>query len=112
MIKIFIVGFPRTMDEPAIKRIFDEYGDVNTVTVITDEESGQSKGYAFVDMQDEVGALLAIKQLHGSELEGRTLNVRLADRPARTRREETPAYQKRYEKVAPPRQRRRRRNAS
>lgn len=79
MTRIFAVGFPREMTEAAIKALFDEFGDVAKLKLITDQDTGFSKGYAFIDFSDEVGARLAIKELDGSQFEGRTLNVRVAD---------------------------------
>ena len=77
MIKLFIVGFPKEMDEPALHTFFSDFGDVDTVKIITDQDTGLSKGYAFVDFMDETGARLAIKELDGSIMEDRTLSVRL-----------------------------------
>jgi RNA recognition motif-containing protein len=100
MIKIFIVGIPREMDATALTALFSEFGDVADVKVITDLVTGKSKGYAFVDLLDETGANLAIKELDGSELEGRTLNVRLAEKQPRPRLPESPVQRKQYEKVS------------
>jgi RNA recognition motif-containing protein len=113
MIKVFIVGFPREMEAGQLKELFDEFGDVHQVTLITDQESGQSKGYAFVDFLDETGARLAIKELDGTLLNGRILNVRLADRQPRARIiVERPVSERAYHKVRQPREtkRPRRRN--
>lgn len=111
MIKLFVVGFPREMDEQALHTYFSDFGDIHAVKIITDQETGQSKGYAFVDFLDEVGANLAIRDLDGSEMDGRTISVRVAEKQARTRKVvEIPVHEKTYEKVrqhAGKRQRRR-----
>jgi len=110
MIKLFTVGFPKEMDEAALHTFFSDFGDVAAVKIITDQETGFSKGYAFVDFLDEVGANLAIKELDGSTLEGRTLGVRLADKQSRPRMDnERPHQQRSYEKVRQPKSKRPRR---
>lgn len=99
-----MVGFPRNMKAQDLKSLLDDFGDVQTVTVVTEPETGQSKGYAFADFLDAAGARLAIKELDGSLLEGRTLNVRLADRQPRPRKEQDlPLHERRYERVKRPR---------
>jgi RNA recognition motif-containing protein len=100
MIKIFAVGFPREMDEPAIYQLFSDFGDVKTVKLITDQQTGQSKGYAFIDFLDEAGAKLAIRDLDNTQLGDRTISVRFVDREARPRTiTERPVQQRTYEKV-------------
>lgn len=104
MIKLFVVGIPREMDAGGLKGLFEEFGDVEAVTVITDQATGQSKGYGFVDLSDEVSARLAIKELDGAQLEGRTLSVRVADKQPRPRKDlEVPVHLRQYEKVRQPR---------
>jgi len=100
MIKLFIVGFPKEMDEPELHTFFSDFGDVEAVKIITDQDTGLSKGYAFVDFMDETGARLAIKELDGSTLEGRTLGVRMADKQPRPRTPVVrPVAERQYEKV-------------
>jgi len=104
MTKLFVVGLPRAMDAGGLKGLFDEFGDVEAVTLITDRDTGQSKGYGFIDLSDEVSARLAIKELDGAQLDGRTLSVRVADRQPRPRKSlEVPVSQRQYEKVRQPR---------
>jgi RNA recognition motif-containing protein len=79
MYKLFVVGFPRDMDENGLKEVFDDFGDVERVTIVTEPATGQSKGYAFVSFLDEAGARLAIRDLDQSKIAGRTLNVRFAE---------------------------------
>ena len=113
MIKLFCVGFPKEMDQQGLHVFFSDFGDVAGVKIITDQETGQSKGYAFVDFLDTVGADLAIKELDGTQLEGRTLGVRLADRQPRTRvTKEIPVQQRSYEKVRQPGNKRPRRRSA
>jgi RNA recognition motif-containing protein len=93
MAKLFIVGFPRDYQQIALLELFSIHGTVNTVTLITDKETGQPKGYGFITMNDEAGARRAIAALNGMTIEGRTVSVRIADdKPERTPR---PASQQR-----------------
>lgn len=79
MVKLFIIGFPRETDELQLVEMFSAHGLVNTVTIIRDQLSGISKGYAFVDMLDTPSANRAISALDGSTLSNRTLSVRIAE---------------------------------
>jgi RNA recognition motif-containing protein len=79
MVKLFIVGFPREADELQLVEMFSAHGLVNTVTIIRDQVSGTSKGYAFVEMLDAPSADRAIEALNGSAITGRTLSVRIAE---------------------------------
>jgi len=79
MIKLFTVGFPRETDELQLLGLFSDHGLVNTLTIIRDQTSGESKGYAFVEMLDKAGADRAIAALDGSVMGGRTLSVRIAE---------------------------------
>lgn len=104
MIKLFIVGIPKDMDAQHLKALLDDFGDVQGVTIVTQQETGQSKGYAFADFLDAPGARLAIKELDGSLLDGRTLSVRLADRQPRPRKSQhIPLYERRYKRARKPR---------
>ncbi|WP_439696687.1 RNA recognition motif domain-containing protein [Mucilaginibacter sp. AW1-7] len=84
MVKLFIVGIPRDMEEIELLEIFTLYGQVEQVKIITDIDTGQSKGYGFINMADEPGAIRAIDALNGATIDDREISVRLADdkRPA------------------------------
>jgi len=82
MTKLFIVGFPREMDELQLAQLFGPYGDIILLTIARDKESGKSKGFGFIQM-DDAGAGQAIAALDGFEMEDRKLEVRVAeDKPA------------------------------
>jgi RNA recognition motif-containing protein len=68
--------------EESIRSIFESHGTVDTVSLVTDRDSGRSRGFAFVEMPDEDDADKAIGALHGSSLDGRELNISEA-RPRR-----------------------------
>ncbi|MCR8556524.1 RNA-binding protein [Mucilaginibacter sp. BJC16-A38] len=79
MAKLFIVGFPKDFQQIALVELFSAHGMVNTVTLVTDKETGDPKGYGFITMSDEVGANRAIQALDGTSIDGRTVSVRFAE---------------------------------
>ncbi|MFS2185463.1 RNA recognition motif domain-containing protein [Mucilaginibacter sp. Mucisp84] len=79
MIKLFIVGFPRDMEEIELVELFSAYGTVSTVRIITDKDSGISKGYGFLEMTDEAGAQRAIDAMNGATIDEREISVRIAE---------------------------------
>lgn len=81
MTKLFVVGLPRDMEETELLEIFSAYGQVGLITIVTEKETGQSKGYAFVHMDDKAGAQRAIDALNGAEIDDRTITVRIAEKP-------------------------------
>jgi RNA recognition motif-containing protein len=85
---IFVAGLSFRATDSDLASIFEEYGNVSSARVITDRMSGRSKGYGFVELEDEEAASKAISELNGAELDGRTISVSEA-RP----REERPARQ-------------------
>lgn len=58
--------------------LFEEYGTVSSVKVITDKFSGKSKGFGFVEMADDAEAKKAIEELNGTEVKGRNISVNQA----------------------------------
>ncbi|WP_158829138.1 RNA recognition motif domain-containing protein [Mucilaginibacter lacusdianchii] len=81
MTKLFTVGFSRDTDEVQLDELFSQHGLVKTLTIVRDQQTGESKGYAFVQMLDEAGGERAIKGLDGLRINGRTLSVRYAAQP-------------------------------
>lgn len=79
MAKLFIVGFPKEMEEIELVEMFSFCGTVNTVTIVTDKDTGQSKGYGFITMSDQEGADRAILAMDGTEIGKRTISVRIAE---------------------------------
>ncbi len=73
--RIYVGNLPYTVDGQQLASLFGEYGEVIEATVITDRDSGQSKGFGFVQMADDNEALNAISQLNGSQLGNRTIRV-------------------------------------
>lgn len=73
--KIYIGGLPYQTDDEQLSRIFAPYGEVASSKVITDRDTGRSKGFGFVEMNDNEAAKRAIAELHEAELDGRTITV-------------------------------------
>ncbi|MHC4428023.1 MAG: RNA recognition motif domain-containing protein [Planctomycetota bacterium] len=73
--KIYVGNISFDTDEEALRQAFSAHGDVEEVAVITDRDTGRSRGFAFVTMPDDAAARAAIDGLNGKELDGRTLNV-------------------------------------
>ncbi len=75
MTNVFVgnLSFQTTQDD--LNSIFSQYGAVERVNVVTDRTTGQSRGFAFVEMSSRSEAESAISALNGTDLHGRTLNV-------------------------------------
>ncbi len=75
MTNIFVgnLSFKTTQDE--LLAAFSQYGNVERVSIVTDRETGQPRGFAFVEMTEKRDAETAISQLNGADLNGRTMNV-------------------------------------
>jgi cold-inducible RNA-binding protein len=73
--KIYVGNLSYEVTEDDLKLAFKEFGQVETVTLIKDKYSGQSKGFGFVEFASKTEGQAAIDGLNGKELKGRTLNV-------------------------------------
>jgi len=67
------LSFDTTEDQ--LRQLFAAFGETNSVSIITDKYSGESRGFAFVEMPTKAEAIAAISGLTGRELNGRALNV-------------------------------------
>lgn len=63
------------MNDESLAGLFTSFGAVSSARIVTDRESGRSKGFGFVEMDDESAANTAIEKLNGTEQMGRTINV-------------------------------------
>lgn len=72
---IFIAGLSFKVNDADLANLFEEYGTIRSARVITDRQTGRSKGYGFVEIEDEEAANQAIAELNGAEYDGRTLAV-------------------------------------
>ncbi len=85
MKKLYVGNLSYRTSENDLRNSFERYGVVNQVSVITDRETGRSKGFAFVEMQNDNEADDAIQGMNGVELGDRTLTVNEA-RPQEERK--------------------------
>jgi RNA recognition motif-containing protein len=76
---IFVGSLPYSLQEADLQELFEAYGEVTTVKIIIDRESGRSKGFGFVEMSDDEAAQKAISGLNGSEVSGRSIAVSQAE---------------------------------
>ena len=89
--KIYVGNLNYATSEDTLKSAFTQFGEVDSVSVIRDRFTQQSKGFAFVEMQDDKCAQSAISALNGKELDGRKVRVNIAEgktRAARPKRED------------------------
>ena len=75
MTKIFVGNLNFAANEAFVRSLFEQYGQVDQVSVVTDRETGRSRGFAFVEMTDDSQATQAISGLNGRDVDGRALNV-------------------------------------
>jgi cold-inducible RNA-binding protein len=75
MKNIFVGNLNFGATEAAIRSMFEEYGTVERVNIVTDRDTGQARGFGFVEMSAAADADRAIAALNGKEVDGRTLNV-------------------------------------
>lgn len=76
---IFVGSLPFSLQEDDLRALFEAYGEVSTVKIINDRETGRSKGFGFVEMSDDEAAQTAIGALNGSEVKGRSIAVSQAE---------------------------------
>jgi len=75
MTSIFVGNLNYSTTQEDLHAAFAQFGNVERVNVVTDRDSGQPRGFAFVEMTDDNEARNAISQLNGAELNGRAMNV-------------------------------------
>jgi RNA recognition motif-containing protein len=75
MKKIFVGNLSFGATEDAVRSMFEAYGTVQSVNLITDRDTGKARGFGFVEMSVDAEADRAIAALNGRELDGRALNV-------------------------------------
>lgn len=75
MKNIFVGNLSFECTETAIRSLFEQYGSVERVNLVTDRDTGRARGFGFVEMANGAEADRAIAELNGRELDGRSLNV-------------------------------------
>jgi len=82
--RIYVGGLPFTTTEAEMNTLFTTHGVVNSAKLITDRDTGQSRGFGFVEMANDAEAVTAIEKLNGTDFGGRKLTVNEA-RPMEAR---------------------------
>ena len=72
---IYVGNLPHATTESELSDTFSEYGSVTSASIITDRDTGKSRGFGFIEMPDEGDAAKAVQELNGQELGGRALRV-------------------------------------
>jgi len=73
--RLYVGNLPYTITESALQEMFSEAGPVDSVKLITDRDTGRSKGFAFVEMATDEAAEKAIADFNGQKIEGRPMTV-------------------------------------
>ena len=76
--KIFVGGLSWDTDDNGLNEAFSRFGDIEEAKVITDRETGRSRGFGFVTFDSEEAVQNAVSEMNGTELDGRTLKVDVA----------------------------------
>lgn len=72
---IYVGNLSYDVNDKQLREVFEAYGEVSSAKVITDRNSGRSKGFGFVEMDNKAEAEAAIEQLDGAEIDGRPVKV-------------------------------------
>lgn len=88
---IYVGNLPYSITDADLREVFSQFGEVSRVHLISDKFSGESKGFGFVEMDDNSQADAAIKALNGSDMKGRNIKVNQAKPKA-----ERPSYGRRF----------------
>lgn len=85
--KLYVGNLPWSMSDDDLKKAFEPMGTVTSASIIKDRATGRSKGFGFVEMENDADADNAISQMHNSEIEGRKIIVNearpMTERPPR-----------------------------
>lgn len=76
--KLFVGSLPWAIDDAALGQLFAQAGTVVSAQVVKDRETGRSRGFGFVEMSSDEEAQNAVKNLNGSDVEGRKIVVNIA----------------------------------
>ncbi len=82
--KIYVGNMSYDVTEDELRQTFEQHGEVSSVSVITDRDTGRPKGFAFVEMPQDEQAKAAMQKLNGTSLKGRPITVNEA-RPKESR---------------------------
>lgn len=81
--KLFVGGLSWGTDDEGLRQAFSKFGPISEAKVITDRETGRSRGFGFITFSSDSDAMSALQEMDGRELDGRTIKVNEAqERPA------------------------------
>jgi RNA recognition motif-containing protein len=72
---IFVGNLSFGTTEQSLRSVFEPYGGVDRINIVTDRDTGRARGFAFIEMNVDSEAVAAINALNGRDLDGRTLNI-------------------------------------
>ena len=88
MTKLYVGNLPYSYNDDSLRNAFSSYGNVLSASIIMDRQRGRSKGFGFVELEDDAAAQQAISEMNGKEVDGRALVVSVArpmsDQPRRS----------------------------
>ena len=73
--RLYVGNLSYNVTNQSLEQLFAEYGQVKSAQVVQDRDTGRSKGFGFVEFEDEAAAKAAIEGMNGKEIEGRRINV-------------------------------------
>lgn len=73
--KLFVGSLPWAIDDQGLEDLFTEFGTVSSAKVIIDRETNRSKGFGFVEFEDDAAAKASIEKLNGTDIQGRAIVV-------------------------------------
>ncbi|MFH1050335.1 MAG: RNA-binding protein [bacterium] len=83
--KLYVGNIPNNMTEDELTSEFKEYGEIQSLKIITDRETGNSRGFGFIEMSDNAGRK-AIEGLNDTDMQGRKITVNIAQERTQTNR--------------------------
>ena len=81
--KLYVGNLPFSVTEPTLRSTFSQHGNVEAINLITDRDTGQSRGFGFIEMRTDAEANTAIRELNGTALDGMPIKVNEAKPQAR-----------------------------
>lgn len=75
---VYVSNLSFSTDDDGLRKLFEQFGKVSSARVITDKETGRSRGFGFVEMDSDKEGNTAIKELNNKEIDGRAMSVSVA----------------------------------